>query len=311
MSTESPPLDSNNYLQPYMRQPHPSQQLPLGYNAPRYSPQHPYLDNHATPVNYPPVSMPNTPIPSPSSGYRMRKSSDPAMMYQNRGPITAPDSMSMGGQPNRHAYATTSAHQPSNRALELQSMPPPPNPSTPSNDASYGTMNWNNYRADPRVPTTAGPYETSFSFPSHTPRTNFQNHHRHHSDPRHNEVGMGAPYSNTQLPPIMQQTSMMNAYPGGGGNGGGGNEHGHHEPGAPEPTDIPPLAQFDEAYRGGGGSNMHHGLLEHNSMRMPGVPYHPSTPDPRGHGHDQFNNVPMGSNFNLLEVSFDTWNTYP
>jgi hypothetical protein len=297
-----------------MRQPHPPQQPSLGYNAPRYSPQHPYLDNHAAHLNYPPVSMPNTPIPSPSSGYRMRKYSDPALMYQNRGPTTAPDSMSMGGHPNRHAYATTSAHHGgqqahSGRGLDLQDMPPPPNPSTPGN-ASYGTMNWNNYRADPRLPTTAGPYETSYSFPSHTPRTTVQNHHRHHSDPRHNEVGMATPsYSNTHLPPIMQQTSMMNAYSGGGGGNGGGNEQ-IHEPDAPEPTDIPPLAQFDDAYRGGGGSTMHHGLLEHNNMRMPGASYHPSTPDPRGHGHDQFNNVPMGSNFHLPEVSFNPWDTY-
>ncbi|KAI8576370.1 hypothetical protein K450DRAFT_257445 [Umbelopsis ramanniana AG] len=304
MSTESSTIDTHNYLQPYMRQP---QQSPLGYNAPRFSPQHPYLDNHAAPVNYPPVSMPNTPIPSPSSDYRMRKSSDPALMYQNRGPTTTPDSMSMGAHPNRHAYTTMSAHhggQYSGRGLEGQGMPPPPNPSTPANDASYGSMNWNSYRADPRLPTTAGPYETSFSFPSHTPRTNFQNHHRHHSDPRHNEVNMGAPYSNTHLPPIMQQTSMMNTY-----SGGGGNEQ-IHEPGTSESTDIPPLAQFDEAYRGGGGSTMHHGLLEHNSMRMPSAPYQPSTPDPRGHGHDQFNNVPMGSNFHVPEVSFNPWDTY-
>ncbi|GAB5590490.1 Global transcription regulator sge1 [Umbelopsis nana] len=309
MSSDSNPIDTRNYLQPQMRQ---------GYNGPPRYPQYQYVDpQHAH--NYPSVSMPNTPIPSPSAGYRVRKSSDPAMLYHNRGHMHDPLS-----QPSRHPFASTSSpnQQVSSRGaaggLELHGMPPPSSHTTVtevahSNEAAAAAaynsmnMNWSNYRPDQRSPTTAGPYEAPYSFPSQTPRHNY--HHRHHSDPRYEETTNNmSSYSHTHLPPIMQ-TNMMSAYSTAPtGTAGSGDMH-HQQP--PDPAaNVPP---FDDSYRGGGGhhhESMHQGLLEHNSMRMP--PY-PTAQDPRSNNsHDQFNNVPTGSNFNApdLQLTLDQWNTY-
>lgn len=302
MSTESQPIDARNYLQPQMRQ--------QGYNASsRYSQYPAYVEGH--PQNYPAVSMPNTPIPSPSSCYRIRKSSDPVtMLYHNRGgggaTVTATVTDPMAHMsPSSHSYASSSSHnqQGGSRGLELRSMPPPP----PSNEVYNSmNMNWSSYRPDPRLPATAGPHDTSFSVPSTQQRSNYQNHHRHHSDPRHDETTVS--YTHTHLPPIMQ-TPMMNSYSPSQAVPPGESDITHHHS-----TDVSP---FEDSYRGGGGhhhDSMHQGLLEHNSMRMPG--YHPSNmiQEPRGVGdnNDQFNNVPMGSNFNMTDLTptCDRWNTY-
>jgi hypothetical protein len=105
------------------------------------------------------------------------------------------------------------------------------------------------------------------------------------------------------------QTPMMNSYSPSQAVTPGESDITHHHS-----TDVSP---FEDSYRGGGGhhhDSMHQGLLEHNIMRMPG--YHPSNmiQDPRGVGNnnDQFNNVPMGSNFNVTDLTptFDRWNTY-
>jgi hypothetical protein len=256
--------------------------------------------------------MPNTPIPSPSqTGFRIRKSSDSGMMYQNRGTLTDPI---VGGMMTRHPFSTSSSplQQQGNRSgLEMHAMPPPQSNMGASNE-SYDSMgmNWPSYqqRSDPRLPSTAGPYETSFSFPSTAQRHNYQTHSRNHSDPRQGDPN--ASFTGTHLPPIMQNP-LLNSFPSPG--------DAHVQPA--DPNAIPPLSHMDEtSYRGGGNNNeaMHHGLLEHNNnMRIMGggVPYHSSTlaHDPRGgnDASDQFNNVPMGSNFNAayLPSAFEQWHT--
>ncbi|KAM3583254.1 Global transcription regulator sge1 [Umbelopsis sp. WA50703] len=304
LPSESPPIDTRNYLTSQVGQ--------TGFSAPtRYSPYQ-YVDGHHHPQHYPSVSMPNTPIPSPSqTGFRIRKSSDSGMMYQNRGTLTDPI---VGGVMTRHPFSTSSSplQQQGNRSgLEMHAMPPPQSNMGASNE-SYDSMgmNWPSYqqRSDPRLPSTAGPYETSFSFPSTAQRHNYQTHSRNHSDPRQGDPN--ASFTGTHLPPIMQNP-LLNSFPSPG--------DAHVQPA--DPNAIPPLSHMDEtSYRGGGNNNeaMHHGLLEHNNnMRIMGggVPYHSSTlaHDPRGgnDASDQFNNVPMGSNFNAayLPSAFEQWHT--
>lgn len=203
--------------------------------------------------------------------------------------------------------------------MELHGMPPPP-PNIGSNE-TYNSMNmnWPAYRSDPRLPSTAGPYETSFSFSSHTQqRSNEQNHARHHSDPRHDNASITYANANTHLPPIVQ-VPVMNTYssPPPPSVGVNGDEGEHHHVHTHDTNVIPSLAQFDDAYRGGGSHNesVQQGLLEQsNNMRMSGVQYQSSTliQDPRGSNNDQFNNAPMGSHYNVQDSpsAFEQWHTF-